>query len=133
MPKGFLITTSEGEPYLQRWFLFRSRWFNIYLHKIFLPDADREQHDHPWDFMSFVLSGGYIEQSGDYTRRIKWFNARQADKPHRVLALTRTPTWTLVFTGPKKRIWGFHTQDGWIGHAEYLRMKFGSYLEQDID
>lgn len=52
----------DGELYLRRWYLkgrgTDEQWF---LHNIRLPDAGRELHDHPWDFTTKILSGGYTE------------------------------------------------------------------------
>lgn len=50
-------------PYLIRWWLLpRNRFpINIYLHRMLRSDDDRALHDHPWWFLSIILSGGYIE------------------------------------------------------------------------
>lgn len=55
--------------YLRRWFLWRSKRGNLYLHKILRSDSDRGAHDHPWAFTTFCLKGGYHDfvYSFDYS------------------------------------------------------------------
>ena len=71
MFKPHLILTNPHGIYLRRWFMTpwsaddhpRKAWRlpNIYLHNMQQSDDDRALHDHPWDNMSIVLWGGYIE------------------------------------------------------------------------
>lgn len=61
MFRRFYIGGKEN-PYMIRWFVIpRNPWFNIYVHKFCRDDDDRALHDHPWWFVSLVLSGSYIE------------------------------------------------------------------------
>jgi hypothetical protein len=55
-------TTTKDVLYLRRYYLFRSKRFNLYLHHFFRSDDDPDPHDHPWDFTSIVLWGGYTEE-----------------------------------------------------------------------
>lgn len=54
--------TLEEVVYLRRFYIFRSKRFNVYLHRFHRSDDDPDPHDHPWDFWSFILSKGYREQ-----------------------------------------------------------------------
>lgn len=125
-----------GELYLRRWRIVQTPWFAIYLHKIATPDKDRDLHDHPWPFVSLVLRGGYDEllvttntAMDDYLRggrppfRVRrWMSlgCRRATDAHRITRLHRTPTWTLVLTGPRRRSWGFYTEHGFVDWRKYL-------------
>jgi len=114
---------TESMPYLQRWWLIpRNRWFNIYLHKFQHSDDDRAQHDHPWASLSFCLKGKMIEHHWARKRRIKRFVPyfRSPRFAHR-LELVEGPVWTLFFTGPKVREWGFYMQPGswWVHWATF--------------
>lgn len=58
----------NGEPYLVRYFVWHDnkgpvKKSHIYLHHIVASDPDREHHDHPWDFYSLMLWGGYWEET----------------------------------------------------------------------
>lgn len=55
------ITDTQGVVYLTRWFLFDMFGFKILLHLIHKDDDDRDLHDHPWRFVSILLSGPYTE------------------------------------------------------------------------
>lgn len=56
-----VIHNLEGSPYLIRWTLISTPWFRIFLHKILRSDDDRDLHDHPWPFWTFILWGRYTE------------------------------------------------------------------------
>ena len=122
-----------GELYLRRWRIVQTPWFAIYLHKIATPDKDRDLHDHPWPFLSLVLRGGYDEllrtraywpHTPPTQRGVRrgWLSIafRRATDAHRIVSLHRTPTWTLVLTGRRRRSWGFYTERGFIDWREYL-------------
>lgn len=118
---------NQGEIYLTRWRLLQTPWFSIFLHRINLPDSDRYPHDHPWDFWSLILQGGYVEHvvTGGVTRRFHWrrwsWHKMPTDWFHKIQLLDRRPTWSLVLTGRRKRVWGFLTLDGWVPFHELLR------------
>ena len=54
------IQSPDGEPYIDRLRIVATPMFCLYLHKIHLADGDRDLHDHPWWFASWVLRGGYV-------------------------------------------------------------------------
>lgn len=114
----FTITDAANRPYLRRWYLLETRVLSIYLHRIMASDADRELHDHPRAFLSFLLWGcGYYEHEANRDRRFfppfSWNHRPNPAAPHR-LELPQDEEgneqeqWTLVFLGPKVRDWGFH-------------------------
>lgn len=53
-------TEDPENVYLKRMVLFRSKYFCIYIHRFLRSDKD-DHHDHPFDFLGYVVSGGYIE------------------------------------------------------------------------
>lgn len=96
------------------------------LHFIARPDDDGAVHDHPWDFSSTVLCGGYLEQTADGADRREeralpgLARMRRATDLHRI-AEVDDDTWTLVLTGRRVRDWGFVPNGGaWTPHAEHL-------------
>lgn len=140
MSRFDICDPQTGELYLRRWRIVQTPWFAIYLHKIATPDKDRDLHDHPWPFVSMVLRGGYdevMDTAAHYfpmmnhalgrqellrTVRRGWLSIafRRATDAHRIVRLHRTPTWTLVLTGPRRRSWGFYTEQGFVDWKEYL-------------
>lgn len=125
------------ELYLRRWILARTPWFQILLHKICRPDADRDLHDHPWSFRSLILKGGYVEEIIDpdifdhYHERNKYervnkraaFVGHDTTSFHRIDRLLDGPAWTLVFTTGKRKSWGFLVNGKAVNHREYLASK----------
>lgn len=115
------ITGPDGDLYLWRLYLIETPFGGIKLHRIIRPDHDRAMHDHPWDFLSIVLRGGYteaVEPKGFVPsrhvvavhpwRRIRWASFHRAEDLHRIVKLERNrPAWTLVLSGRKRRAWGF--------------------------
>lgn len=109
----------ERGPLLVRYILFRCAGWGVYLHHLLRSDRDRALHDHPWPFVSIVLSGGYYEmhdQTLDGETRGEWRKpgcvlVRPAEWRHRVVLIS--PAWTLVIVGRRCRKWGFFLPGGW--------------------
>jgi hypothetical protein len=118
-------------PLMTRWILLEERWGKIMLHHFHRSDEDRERHDHPWNFWTLILKNGYIEDCPNHFRRLKPFRLyrRLAVHRHRVVLLgdgygRERDAWTLVFTGPRIREWGFWTAAGeWIHYKRFLKEK----------
>ena len=106
-------------PYLERWWIVRSRFTCIYIHRFMRSDDDRALHDHPWiGNLSILLGGSYVEheilyggvhtkttfEERDVKLRGPWF-------AHRIEI--SGPAWTLFITGPRVRQWGFFCPQGW--------------------
>jgi hypothetical protein len=49
-------------------------WQNARVHEILRSDEDRELHDHPWDYTSVILKGGYTEIThwDNFRDAVKW-------------------------------------------------------------
>lgn len=106
-------------PLLTRWFLIRTKYFGLFLHKFHRSDNDRHFHDHPWTFITFLLSRGYYENTptGRHWRRRFSILYRPAEWKHWVEI--KEPVWTLVVRLQRRRQWGFWTEKGWIDWITY--------------
>lgn len=127
--------------YLRRFYLSpRTRWlpFQVFLHHILLDDDDRALHDHPWAFVSIILSGCYREfVSACAPRWVPYAKLRpagsilfnKAEHTHRAEIVR--PVWSLVIATRAKRIWGFHEpiansiRHVWVDWRMYLN-EFGT-------
>lgn len=130
--------------YLRRFFVagdspnsrFFRRWKNrLYLHVFYASDSDPDPHDHPADFTTVVLRGGYRDETweadvvaGQHVRRrvsapvlgVGSVAHRRAEHIHRV-HLLGDKAWTAVIFGPRKRTWYFYTTDrGQVHWERYL-------------
>jgi hypothetical protein len=125
-PKRFGRVVIEQErdgvyqPYLDRVYLWRTRWFSIRFHKILMSDLDRHLHDHPWNWFTFMVKGAYFEETAGGGRVIHagMMNGHKAETGHKLTLLT-PEVWTIFITGRHLREWGFLTENGWVHHKEY--------------
>lgn len=123
--------------YLLRLRVIQCPLFSVFLHYVFLPDRDRDPHDHPWSFFSFICKGGYVEEVFEHVEtekpyfksigtlswprfswhRMPWYKA------HTIRTIL-PGTVTLVITGRRKRDWGFWTEEGWEHYLSYIQRKY---------
>ncbi len=106
--------------------------FNIFIHKI-CDDDPRYLHDHPWNYFTIILKGGYWEYSDpeiyhptDADEIPKWkgpgsFSFNKATSFHRLVLNDNIPCWTLFIRFRKIREWGFNINGKWIPHKQYLK------------
>lgn len=124
--KPDFIVGEADDPYLRRWHLLpRNKWFNIYLHHFLRSDDDRALHDHPYQNVSILLRGQYMEHLADgrvRTRRAPQVIFRAATTAHRIHLFggkSPQPAWTLFITGPRVREWGFWCGNRWVHQKDF--------------
>ncbi len=127
--KRIILDRDTNEPCLERYYLFlkdRGNFpFNIFIHK-FLKSEPNDMHDHPTDFTTFILYGGYWEhtQSGTYWRRPMFCRCVKSNHINRIeLDVKRPICWALFISYGKKTDWGFYKKGQWIQHNEYFADK----------
>ena len=121
-----VIPDGETEVYLTRFHILQTPWFSIMLHWLLKADPQPDLHDHPNDFVSLVLRGGYTEErqnprGGISNRRIRFYNILKAESRHRIVAVKRQ-TVTLVFANRVRRTWGFWRDGKFIEWREYTHL-----------
>ena len=123
-PGRWAVYCSRLRGYMDRWIVL-TPWGTLRLHHILRADIGDDPHDHPFDFASLILCGGYTEarrfndvdqvcrfDAGDIVRR-------KTTDFHRLISVD-PGTWTLVLSGPKVKPWGFKMPDGsFVSHLEY--------------
>ena len=129
-----------GADYMHRYYLFLkdrvSFPFNVTLHHIVRSD-DPIMHDHPWDFTTIILKGGYWEhvckwnkEYTDFVDICTWRGPgsvirRSAKSFHWLELDNEKPATTLFFMGKQQRKWGFLLDkvEGtlhWVESEDYL-------------
>lgn len=127
------IPCENGLNYLTRLRVIQTPWFGVYLHDLYEPDSDRDPHDHPWDFTSFIVKGGYLEKVWpiphilmDVSYKRRWnkysWHKMTRDMAHRITSVD-PGTRSLIFVGKRTRNWGFFTEDGWMSWQDYEKAK----------
>lgn len=142
--KSVITDLYEDSKYLTRWRIIQTPWFALYLHHIHRPDHERDLHDHPWNFISIILWGGYAEEIAKYndsaydirgdpkTKIRTWkrgsVHYMRTEDAHRISSLL-SPVWTLLLCGRRRREWGFWrainswvTAKTWIPHFTYIKL-----------
>jgi hypothetical protein len=139
--KHKVIVNCDGDPYLFRWYVFRTRGIGLFIHKFVRSDEDRALHDHPWPFLVIPAWRGYIEHSevdalpevdpGAWMRGsppqipravrvlpVVGTRLRRATYRHRVELLRcdgkELPAWSLFFRFREWRTWGFWPKAGFV-------------------
>lgn len=113
--------------YLRRLRVIQTPWWAVYVHWINEPDTDRDPHDHPWNFWSFILRGGYTEviyerlhpiHTEQTWRQYSW-HRMPITKAHSITSV-EPGLMTLVITGRRVRTWCFWTEEGLVPWRQYL-------------
>lgn len=126
-----IITTPDGDPYMHRWYLFRTKRFSIMCHKFVRSDYDRALHDHPWNFIVIPVWRGYVEMYESYYNNDKTLLPVTRSKrvlpilgtryrtglyKHRVVLLKKDgkylPAWSIFIRFTEWRQWGFWCPSG---------------------
>jgi hypothetical protein len=109
-----------GDEYMRRFHIRGQGGSQRRFHLISADDPGRDWHDHPWDYVTRLLSGRYIEHTpdGDTEYGPGDVLIRKAAQLHR-LELADGPVWTYFVTGRWQRPWGFLTPSGWVPQRSY--------------
>jgi hypothetical protein len=123
---------------------------SVVLHQFLRGDDDGALHDHPADFDSTIVCGGYDELLpprveggtplfGPYLTDCTVRKAIAGDRIYKKAAELHTVinvqpgTFTLVRTGAKIREWGFHAPgELWMGHKQFLDMRAGQSRDKEF-
>ncbi len=134
------IRRQDGTLHFKRWRIIETRWFNLYIHRIYQADRDYSMHNHPWWFISMVLWGKYIEKymkdrnqpcvfarlspKSKFRTRSAWYGPifSSIQTFHTIYSVDK-PVTTLVLTGPyRKQSWGY-----WCKIRDRQRWDFGEW------
>jgi hypothetical protein len=98
--------------------------FEVRVHWIKRPDADRDMHDHPWNWRTIVLAGWYVEKTAQGTalRDAGSTAGRKFTDAHMITEVSPGGVWTLFIVGPYRQKWGFHTPAGKVPYDKYDRL-----------
>ena len=130
----------NGRPYMYRYHLFKNKneddeqtGFNIFLHKIVQSDG-RHLHDHPWNYATLILKGGYWENTptGKFWRGPGSIRFNRAKNLHFIRLgsnnvegrVEEIPCTTLFIRFKKKQDWGFLVNGSWIDSKIYFAGKY---------
>lgn len=127
--------------YLRRLIVFKTPLCALYRHSIYVRDRDRDPHNHPRGFWSWVLRGGYEEKRWrrygptfmpSMRVRRRWSLAHTDRRAfHTIEILYSVPTVTLIWLGPRHTEgWGFLTPEGFVASPGYIAEKEAQWREE---
>ena len=131
--------------YLRRLIVFKTPLVGLYVHWIYTADNDRDPHNHPMPFLSFVFKGGYDETRFEIgnvggrpirsmTKRVRSrFEIGKMPRSvfHFITRLHESPTITVLLTGRRSPDgWGFLTQGGYVDQEEYRAQREAEWATQ---
>lgn len=107
-------------PYAERWTL-ETPFGSLRLHHWLTGDDPRALHDHPWSFVTIILSGGYADVTEHGRERMGPGRVRFRPAGHRhTVEVGKGGCWSLVITGPHTRFWGFWRKGRWVKSNRYF-------------
>lgn len=132
-------------PYAFRWTI-NLKWFAIRVHQWIKTEDSRNMHDHPWDFYTLVVKGGYTDisewptvaaqQAAGYPIKIVDVTEIRRDKlsfgsirwrpaiHKHYVEVNPGGCWTVLLTGPVVRKWGYWVKGKLVRPLRYFG-KFG--------
>lgn len=123
--------------YMERWWLLPENSivpYTIRVHHFLRADKERDRHNHPWPFRTFIAKGWYDEEAAlwrgpglpreEINTRVSAGDtyARSVMDAHRVVKVSDGGVWTIVITGKKRRPWGFYVGaqcEKWVDADDY--------------
>jgi hypothetical protein len=107
-------------PYLKRWVLNLSL-FSLRIHHWLSSDDDRNFHDHPWWFLTFVIRGGYTDVNPLGRERVGRWSVKFRPALHRhTVEVDTGGCWTILLCGPILRSWGFWVKEKFLKANKYF-------------
>lgn len=125
----------DNHPFLEIWKLDHRKptswwqiWRRIAVHHFVDDEWSDTSHDHPFDFWTIILFGGYletIERSNrsryDVARRPGGFRFVKAEVRHTTKLLSKEDgCWTITFRSPERRAWGYWVDNKFIPWQKYF-------------
>lgn len=108
------------------------------VHHIMREDHDRDLHNHPFRYRTFVLDGFYAERLTDIDNYQRGdllvagdTGTGSPDKFHRITVVPPEGVWTLFFMSRNTGEWGFLADGKFVSSTRYLLRK--GYTRQHVE
>jgi len=108
-------------------YLTNGKYDHVRLHWICQPDSDRELHNHPFKYRTFILHGGYVEQIGGLMlpawRTVTAGDTADGGGYHRIASVTPGGVFTLFLMGGDTGEWGFLVDGKHVTSKEFFKLR----------
>lgn len=114
--------------YLERWTVLKIGRLHVRLHDIKRNDATPFLHNHPFHYLSFIISGGYTENlDGKFITRRRFSLAFRSDKTYHRIVSVQPKTKTIFFTWKTNTKWDLKPSkektDDWVDYEPGLYIR----------
>lgn len=94
--------------YAFRWVL-NLGFISFRVHHFLRSEPIAHKHDHAWDYITFILKGGYLDVSPNKIDKLKTgsIRFRKAEHIHTVVIPKSSDCWTFLIAFKPRRKWGF--------------------------
>lgn len=106
------LKVSRGEG-TDRYYVASLFGFGLFIHHIHHADPEGVYHSHPWNSVSFIVLGKYVENfygAAGFDKVCRWFNYIRANWHHRVTPIGNC--WTLFLHGRRCNKWSVINMEG---------------------
>lgn len=138
------LYNEAGDMYMGRWVVVkagglasaalswatRGKYDHVRLHWIKRSDYDRELHNHPFNYLTFILDGWYREDRLDFRNRyyttvyVAGDSATMSDSGyHRIVAVPAAGVFTLFCMGKDNGKWGFLVNGSHMPSKKFFEMR----------
>ena len=108
-------------------YLTKGKYDHVRLHWILQPDADRELHNHPFKYRTFILQGWYTEEIGGLllpaSRKVERGDTADGGGYHRISRVSPDGVFTLFFMGGDTGEWGFLVDGNHVTSKEFFKLR----------
>lgn len=135
------LLDGNGYLYMGRWAVIREgtvagkllalltlgSYDHVRLHWILQPDADRELHNHPFKYRTYILQGWYEEEVGGLLLPA-YRNVRKGDTVdgggyHRIAGVSPGGVFTLFLMGKDTGEWGFLVNGKHVTSKAFFKLR----------
>lgn len=107
-------------------YLIGTPLFSIRFHYWKSSDDNRARHTHPWNFITMVLWGQYIDITNNGAELMTPFKIRFRRADHAHWVKIDKPCLSLVITGREFKHWGMWINEKWVKANKYFS-KYGHH------
>jgi len=127
------IKSRLGVLHFQRYAVIETDKFAVYIHKIHEADKDLHLHSHPWNFISLILKGSYIEkflgkdlfwEDQEFFRIKSFLSFSKGNRSyfHKIERIRKGPVYSLFVTWGKHQNWFYKMEDGSQIESDHYRL-----------
>lgn len=124
------ILSKQGELHFKRFAIIETARLSLYIHTILLADEDLHLHSHPWNFISLILKGSYLEETpfGWNEKKFLTLSTMGRNQVHKIERITKGSVFSLFLTYGEHKPWFYQVGTEQVESSEYRALKCAGNL-----